>query len=87
MTGYSLGKTKFVVDFGNFPFGVNKEVVGTHALPTRSLFACDILRRLLRRVSFSEIDFCRFCLSGVAGWTSAKFQGRSAPQPPTQIGA
>jgi hypothetical protein len=30
---------------------VSKEVVGIHVLLTRSIFACDILRRLLRRVS------------------------------------
>jgi hypothetical protein len=30
---------------------VTKEVVGIHVLLKRSLFACDILRRLLRRVS------------------------------------
>src|SRR5271157_1486991 len=33
---------------------VTKEVVGIRVLPTRSLFACGILRRLLRRVSLAK---------------------------------
>src|ERR1700730_13298160 len=33
---------------------ITKEVVGIHVLRTRSLFACDILRRLLRRVSLAK---------------------------------
>jgi hypothetical protein len=33
---------------------VSKEVVGIHALLTRSLFACDILRRFLRRVPLAK---------------------------------
>src|SRR5580700_4629673 len=33
---------------------VTKEVVGIHVLLTRSLFACDILRRFLRRVSLAK---------------------------------
>ena len=33
---------------------VTKEVVGIHVLLTRSLFACDILRRLLLRVSLAK---------------------------------
>jgi MFS family permease len=36
------------------PFGVKKEVVGTRALLTRSLFACDILHRLLPHVSLAK---------------------------------
>jgi hypothetical protein len=35
----------------DFPFGVNKEATEIPVLLTRSLFACDILRRFLRRVS------------------------------------
>jgi len=34
--------------------GIIKEVVGTHVLLRRSLFACDILRRLLRPVSLAK---------------------------------
>ena len=34
-----------------------KEVVGIHLLVTRSLFACDILRRFLRRVSLVKPPF------------------------------
>jgi len=33
---------------------LSKEVVGTHALLTRSLFGGDILRRFLRRVSLAK---------------------------------
>jgi hypothetical protein len=33
---------------------VTKEVVGTPVLLTRPVFACDILRRLLRRVSLAK---------------------------------
>src|SRR5271165_3829960 len=51
MTGNSLGRAKFIFDFGHFPFGVNKEAFGIHVLLMRSLLACDILRRFLRRVS------------------------------------
>src|SRR5262249_15736722 len=36
---------------------VSKEVVGVHVLLTRSLFACDILRRLLLRVSLAKPTF------------------------------
>ena len=41
---------------------VIKEVVGIHVLLTRSLFACDILRRLLLRVSLARSDFCSFAI-------------------------
>ena len=41
---------------------VSKEAVGIHVLLIHSLFACDILRRLLRRASSSEIDFCSFAI-------------------------
>jgi hypothetical protein len=34
--------------------GITKEVVGIHALPSRSLFACDILRRFFQRVSLAK---------------------------------
>ena len=44
-------------DFGKFPFGVNKEAAGIHDLLTRSLFACEILHRLLRRVSLAKPTF------------------------------
>ena len=33
---------------------VTKEAVGIHVPPTRSLFACDIPRRLLQRVSLAK---------------------------------
>src|SRR3982074_1844919 len=54
MQGLNLGEANFICDFLDFPFGVNKEVVGIHFLLTRSLFACDILRRLLPRVSLAK---------------------------------
>jgi hypothetical protein len=38
-------------DFGHFPFGVNKEVVGIHILLNRLLFGCDIVRKMLPRDS------------------------------------
>jgi hypothetical protein len=40
--------------FGDFLFGVNQEAAGIHVLLTRSLFACDILRRFLPRVSLAK---------------------------------
>ena len=52
--GESLRPGEFNFWFCNFPFGVNKELVGIHVLLTRSLFACDILRRLLPRVSLAK---------------------------------
>src|ERR1700676_1660740 len=45
------GRIEESCDSWDFPFGVNKEVVGIHVLLTRLLFACDILRRLLLHVS------------------------------------
>ena len=54
MWGKSLGQAKFLGDFEHFAFGVNKEAAGIHVLPSRSLFACDILRRFLRRVSLAK---------------------------------
>jgi len=53
MTGNSW-KVRRLFDFGHFPFGVNKEVVGIHLLLTCSLFACGILRKLLLRVSLPK---------------------------------
>jgi len=44
----------FYFDIGRFPFGVNKEVVGIRVLLIRSLFACDILRRFVGRVSLAK---------------------------------
>ena len=48
------GRIEESCDSWDFPFGVNKEVVGTHVLLTRWLFACDILRRLLLHVSLAK---------------------------------
>jgi len=50
----TYSQTKFIC-VGNFPFGVNKEVVGIRVFLTGSLFACDILRKLLPRVSLAKL--------------------------------
>jgi hypothetical protein len=52
--GRSLGQDQFYFDFGYFPSGVNKELGKIQVLLTRWLFACDILRRFLRRVSLAK---------------------------------
>jgi hypothetical protein len=54
MQDEKLGRAKFIFDFGHFPSGVNKEAAGIRVLLTRSLFACDILHRLLPRVSLAK---------------------------------
>ena len=54
LCGVILRQTKFVFDFGNFLFGVNKEAAAIHVLLTRSLFGSSILRRLLPRVSLAK---------------------------------
>jgi hypothetical protein len=54
MKDENQGRLNWFGDFGNFLFGVNQEVVGIQVLLTRSVFACDILRRFLPRVSLAK---------------------------------